>query len=135
MAFAAILPSFFFANSKALRNASASVTRQQFLTLCDVNSVCVKPLHNQTINHQKLSGETWGTICHVPAWAGTRVSGKVQAGRTGLTQPAGPEGFHDVPGLPTRGQERWPESSQRPGPSSPQLAATPAGLNESAGER
>ena len=135
MAFAAILPSFFFANSKALRNAWACVTRQKFLTLCDVNSICVKPLHNQTINHQKLSGETWGTICHVPAWAGTRVSGKVQAGRTGLTQPAGPEGFTTSRVSRPGGRKDGPESPQKPGPSSPQLAATPAGLNESAGER
>jgi len=46
----------------------------KFLTLCDVNSICVKPLHNQTINHQKLSALTLGTICHVFAWAHTSVS-------------------------------------------------------------
>lgn len=48
----------------------------KFLTLCDVNSICVKPLHNQTINHQKLSALTGGTICHVSASARARVSGK-----------------------------------------------------------
>lgn len=51
----------------------------KFLSPCDVNSICVKPLHNQTINHQKLSALTWGAICHVPARAGTRASGRQRA--------------------------------------------------------